>query len=252
MADEAKVIDVEAEGEKVAPASKELVVVDKGEGNLAVPMPVVVPEEAKRIMKEYEALKAAIVEESDIDRHGNKPYLKKSYWRKLATFFRLSVEAVEGTETDRMMPDGIKCYKVQYKATAPNGRYCFGDGNCSTDERGKQNWSWMQLMATASTRAFNRAVSNLVGGGEVSAEEVDVPFDAEKHRADKEVTHPVASPKKPASDKQVNYMKALLKGNQKITSEILLGWMPDGKTELEQLSSAEISQLIEMAKGFKG
>ena len=54
-----------------------------------------------------------------------------------------------------------------------------GDGYCSVEEdrfsgpRGNRSKLENDLRATATTRAMNRAISGLVGMGEVSAEEVD-------------------------------------------------------------------------------
>lgn len=257
--EDVKVIDVVSE--KVAPESSALVVADKGESGMSVPRPVVSPDQAKVIMAEYEALKSAIATEADIDRHGNKPYYKKSYWRKLATFFKLTVDLVEGTENDKVLADGTKLYRVQYKATAPNGRACVGDGTCGTDEKGKQGWSWMQLMGTANTRAFNRAVSNLVGGGEVSAEEVDGPMEAApQYKADtyQPKNAPAGGPvqatsNRPASDKQVNFLTSLIKGNKAITSEVLSGWLAQFNVDsIEALTSQQISAVIDKAKTHKG
>lgn len=102
-------------------------------------------------------------------------------------------------------------YVVTYRASAPNGRTAFGDGSCFAIEKASKfrcphperadqpggrrlhfppescpdfdpasAWRRLPDQATehnirshAHTRAFNRAVSNLVGFGEVSAEEVD-------------------------------------------------------------------------------
>jgi hypothetical protein len=60
------------------------------------------------------------------------------------------------------------------KAISPDGRYAEGFGNCSKFERGftKHNHD---IPSTAMTRAINRAVSDLIGAGEVSAEEIQTP-----------------------------------------------------------------------------
>jgi hypothetical protein len=64
------------------------------------------------------------------------------------------------------------------RATHPSGRFAEGSGRCSIDESRFKTPSGRakaehDIAATAVTRATNRAISNLVGFGQVSAEEVD-------------------------------------------------------------------------------
>jgi hypothetical protein len=152
--------------------------------NSPIPRPVVTPTEAKVIIAEWEELKKAIGMESDIRRETRYSkdgpvevaYYKKSYWRKAATFLNISVEAVQGSENFRTIGEGASLTKlasVVYVASAKNGRRVVGDGHCGTDEGGKAKWSAANLLATAHSRAYNRAVSNFIGGGEVSADEID-------------------------------------------------------------------------------
>ena len=151
-------------------------------------MPAVSPEEAVGAWGEYQELKRKIVEPEDVQMIEGKDFLKKSYWRKIATFFNLSVEVVE--ERKEQLGKTF-VWHFTCKATASNGRYAVGVGSCDAFEKAvlkegeyvrwnKFNKTWEKatpnsihnIRATAETRAFNRAVSNLVGGGEVSAEEV--------------------------------------------------------------------------------
>lgn len=140
----------------------------------AIVMPAVSPQQALEAWRAYEALKQQIATPSDIqiiyERGQEKKFYKKSYWRKVATFFNLTVEVVKDTQKIHDLPSGF-AVSVEYRATAPNGRCASGDGHCGTDESGKDNF--MQIAGIANTRGYNRAVSNLVGGGEVSAEEMD-------------------------------------------------------------------------------
>ena len=130
-------------------------------------MPAVSATEAVKAWDTYLELKEKIATKEDTQFIQGRPFFKKSYWRKLATFFNLSVgvikEREEGTNENRI-------YHFVCKATAPNGRYAVGTGTCDQMEKGRKN-TIHNTRSTAETRAFNRAVSNLVGGGEVSAEE---------------------------------------------------------------------------------
>jgi hypothetical protein len=74
-------------------------------------------------------------------------------------------------------PDGSPLSaETVIRAVAPNGQYGDGDGYCSisefTGKRGNDPKLENSMRATATTRAKNRAIADLVGMGEVSAEEV--------------------------------------------------------------------------------
>lgn len=165
-------------------------------------MPAVSSEQAVVAWDQYEDLKKKIAKDSDIQKIGDKDFLKKSYWRKVATFFNLTTEVIE--EKHESIGKTI-VWHFTVKATAPNGRSAIGVGSCDAFEKatlqegkyvvkgqvtkwGKNGsksypleWNWIpaqpnslhNIRSTAETRATNRAISNLVGGGEVSAEEVD-------------------------------------------------------------------------------
>ena len=101
-----------------------------------------------------------------------KPFRKKGYWRAVAVAFNLTVEPVE--ERREVHGDAF-VYVVTYRASTASGRAAIGDGACGSDEksRGRMRATEHNVRSHAHTRAYNRAVSNLVGFGEVSAEEVD-------------------------------------------------------------------------------
>lgn len=141
-----------------------------------------------------------------------RQFRKKGYWRAINVAFGLTVELVsEERFVAGVFEDGHENfgYNVTYRAIAPNGRAVTGDGSCTAVEKAGRfkcphpdsrnprrtvHWPpdscpsydpgfrWRRLSENASehnvrshahSRAFNRAVSNLVGFGEVSAEEVD-------------------------------------------------------------------------------
>ncbi len=153
-------------------------------------MPAVSSKEAVAAWKQYQELKTSIVDKAvDIQKIQGKEFLKKSYWRKIATFFNLSVDVV--SESHEQIGRTI-VWHFTCKAIAPNGRSAIGVGSCDAFEKAtlkegkyvrwnKSSKVWEDATAnslhnirsTAETRAFNRAVSNLVGGGEVSAEEIN-------------------------------------------------------------------------------
>lgn len=141
-----------------------------------------------------------------------RPFRKKGYWRAIAVAFNLTVEPIaERRDVNSKFDDGRDNfgYVVTYRASTQTGRSATGDGSCFAVEKARRfrcphperqgskrtlhfpaescpnfdpafQWKSLPGQATehnirshAHTRAFNRAVSNLVGFGEVSAEEVD-------------------------------------------------------------------------------
>ena len=149
------------------------------------------PEQVVEGMRQYQQLLRDLLEPSDWqteDKNGNpleRPFLKKSGWRKIARAFNLSFERVHSrVERDE---DGTPVRaEVWIRAVAPNGQYGDGDGYCSAEEGRFRSWRGRQklendLRATATTRAKNRAIADLVGMGEVSAEEIAPAGEEDEH-----------------------------------------------------------------------
>lgn len=163
-------------------------------------MPLGKTEEARAAVAAYEELKTAIVRPDDIQRIQGRDFLKKSFWRRIAACFGLSLELVN---EERLIIDGKLAYRASYRAIAPNGRVMDGDGMCSTAEKGRADWPEHNVRATAHTRAKNRAISDLVGGGEVSAEEMPDEEIAERERAYDEKANPAKPRWNAMEDKEV-------------------------------------------------
>lgn len=134
--------------------------------------PLASAEQAVNAIQAYERLKSAIVIPSDIQRINGRDFLKKSFWRRVAACFGLSLELAQ---EEFLQPDehGVWGYSVTYRAVAPNGRSMESDGMCMSSEKDAKVRTRHNVRATAHTRAKNRAISDLVGGGEVSAEEIE-------------------------------------------------------------------------------
>jgi hypothetical protein len=142
---------------------------------------------------------------------GDRDFRKKGYWRAVSVAFDLTIElAEERREVWGAFDDGRENfgYLVTYRASTPR-RTVTGDGACFAVEKAAKfrcphevegrpgytqhypshrcpdfdpDFRWHTLPDEASehnvrshahTRAFNRAISNLVGFGEVSAEEIE-------------------------------------------------------------------------------
>jgi len=135
--------------------------------------------EVTAAMKEYQQLLPQLLDESDYQDTGRDgKFVKKSGWRKIAKAFMLSVELRDVTVERDDAGQPTRASAIARALHAPSGQYSDGDGYCSVDERrfaadsGKQKLE-NDLRATATTRAKNRAISDLVGMGAVSAEEVE-------------------------------------------------------------------------------
>jgi hypothetical protein len=107
-----------------------------------------------------------------------KAFRKKQYWRGIVVGYGASVECVsERREVFGTLPNGGENFAwiVMYRATTKNGRSGTGDGACTAAEKsvGRMRATEHNVRSHAHTRAFNRAVSNPVGFGEVSAEEIE-------------------------------------------------------------------------------
>ena len=115
-----------------------------------------------------------IVKEKDED--GNfikvkRHFKKKSAWQKLSRAFNVDTTIVDRSLERTKMGRVREAYYC-VRATLPNGRSVESDALCSRSEKGKDKVSDHTIMSTAKTRATNRAIAELIGAGEVSAEEM--------------------------------------------------------------------------------
>ena len=138
--------------------------------------------EARQMMQAYQELCASILEKDDVQDSGDgREFVKRSGFQKLAAAYGVSTELVSSVvETVQRDGDTVLVARVIARATHPSGRHADGDGVCASNERrfrrGDQRMEH-NLTATASTRAVNRAISNLVAFGSVSAEEAEGTID---------------------------------------------------------------------------
>ena len=136
-------------------------------------------EEARRAMEVYQEISHALLTPQDVQeiktRKGTSTFPKRSAFQKLANAYRVSTEIVKRELTHDDDGNLLRC-DVIVRATHPDGRYSEGDGACSASEdRFAKNREKIDhdLPATAVTRAKNRAISDLVAFGAVSAEEAE-------------------------------------------------------------------------------
>lgn len=119
----------------------------------------------------YDEACRALIGPNDVQHEGKRVFKKKSAWRKLSRHFGISVR-VARTEHE-VLANGRFLATVIAQAIGPWGQVSEDVGACCTDEAtGRRVITIADAMATAATRATNRAISNLIAMGEVSAEEI--------------------------------------------------------------------------------
>ncbi len=142
--------------------------------------------------KKFQEFKEKLLDKDDSVLIGSKRYLKKSAWRKWALACGISDEItlqirtpLEGKTLEdpgALAVPGSKIedqkrsfqWRIVVRAFhAGTGRSSIGVAIASSSE--KKSWAHEEhdVYALAHTRAKNRAIADLVGGGEVSAEEVE-------------------------------------------------------------------------------
>lgn len=202
--------EIEVEGRVVDDESvedEEAEVPAAPDGDNSLLQPVADAEDVVAVYDKFEEIKSKLLDHgTDTTEISGSIHVNKSGWRKMATAFNLSTTEVE---KEKEIDGRIVRYRVKARATAPNGKTADGVAMCSSNESNfttkvadgntpleeaenladrpdrlvKVDGAWRELpmeeevnfhnlYAIAYTRAVNRAISDLVGGGEVSAEEL--------------------------------------------------------------------------------
>jgi len=122
------------------------------------------------MIKSFENFKIKVLTDKDFATIQGKPFVMKSGWSKYALVCMVSTEVRDERVEER---DGHRIYHFTYRAIhRPSERYAEAVGSASEAERKDWNHPEHDVRTLAQTRACNRAISNLVGGGEISAEEM--------------------------------------------------------------------------------
>ena len=149
-------------------------------------------EKTLEALRRFEEFKRRVLNEDDYAVIKGKKFVKKSGWLKYALACSLSLEKRD--EREEIRDDGTRVYHYTYRAIAPSGRFADAVGSASSDERDFAH-EIHDVRALAQTRAMERAISNLVGGGELGAEEL-LPAEVEPTRVAEAVTEPAKVPEK--------------------------------------------------------
>jgi hypothetical protein len=137
--------------------------------------------EQKALMAAYDKAVDALIGSGDVvevkERGELRQFKKKSAWAKLARHFSIDTHIAK-YDSHTSPEDGHYYAEVIVRASAPWGQSTDALGACSTREsRFKSEQSRQKAhhdcLATAATRARNRAIADLIAQGEVSAEEIE-------------------------------------------------------------------------------
>jgi len=124
--------------------------------------------EIKFLIARHKFVKDNLLDKYDIGIIKGNKFVKKSGWRKFINAFGISIELIEQKVYEQF---NDKHAEIRVRAIAPNGQSVEGIGLKSWSELYEKTMH--NLIATAWTRAVNRAVSDLVGYGAVSYEELN-------------------------------------------------------------------------------
>lgn len=165
-------------------AVKEGVLVETGEiVNLPAPFEIkqylqqlrgpVAIERQQQLAAAYDEACRALIGPNDVQKDKGREFKKKSAWRKLARHFGISVLVDPADTQYQRFETGVWLATARAVAVAPWGQRFTDVGACGSDEQtGRRVITMADAIATAMTRAINRAISNLIAMGEVSAEEM--------------------------------------------------------------------------------
>lgn len=141
----------------------------------------------------YQKLCQVLLDEADYANIKGRKARKRSGWAKLRRFMNVTADIREERFVEL---DGDWGFEFIVRATGPDGRYEDGDGSCFHSElasSGSIAPTRHNVRAKALTRAKNRATADLIGGGEVSAEELEGGDDEPRKRPRKPAAKTVAA-----------------------------------------------------------
>lgn len=148
-------------------------------GEVSIIRPIATPAEVLAAWQQFQDLKRSLLTLEDYQEIQGRARIKKSGWRKIAAAFGISDQLLREERREVEVPPHGRYFvwEVTVRALAPNGRYADAVGSCASNER-RFAHADHDVRAVAHTRAKNRAIADLVGGGEVSAEELEADLDA--------------------------------------------------------------------------
>ena len=196
--------------------------------------------DTKLIMEAFNKVKnpsTGIISRDDMAIIQGNPYIKKKGWTKIARFFSITTKIEEVVRETTQ--DGNYIVRYRVSATCPwiqgkeedigiAEKKEFDMRNEIAQKKGKSAipYTIHNVETLAYARAYNRVISKLIGGGELSAEEISVFEDDE--------VQPYKVVNNRASQKQLDYIKDLA---SKFKAVVIEG-------EGDKLTSQEADQII--------
>jgi len=155
--------------------------------------PIADPQDMREAQEAFRGLVEACMEKSDVKYirsdgsmstefiEGATRYFKNSMWLKVALGFNLDMETITSDYIEGEDKNGkFFIFSTKVRVTAPNGRFVIGIGSCSSRDpffskaKGYEKVVQPQdVQLKSETVAYNRAIGNIVGRREVSAEEIE-------------------------------------------------------------------------------
>jgi hypothetical protein len=209
---------------------------------------------AAQAVKQWERVERELLGPNDTYLVKGVRMINKSGWRKIALAANVTTEIVSVLTNPDNAP-GIITPPAEFSATviarakASWGRVSEDVGTYSASEFLSKTGERLPVpkatvIARAATRAINRAISDLVGGGRVSAEEVEYPAEAEAPTQQQEAKTEQKETEEPATEFQLRYVAALTKSD--VAKGILSGYLKvHGLSDINQLTKKQASELID-------
>ena len=162
--------------------------------HMAQPMEIVAPmvdvDQAVEIFNKFTEFKQKLLSTDDYlyigkdgkptnKKQGATEYIKKSGWRKFGMVFNLDCKILSKSREIYEDPEGLYyVWTYAVRVTAPNGRFQDAEGAATSRDPfftkgGRQSPEEKNIMLKAQTIGFNRAISDLIGGGVKTAEEIE-------------------------------------------------------------------------------
>jgi len=156
--------------------------------------PVSPAEKLAKSFHEFEELKRQILTPADTYQGGDQAVrIRKSGWRKLALAFGLSDEIVDEIQEKDEKDPKTWVWHVRVRVTSRAGRTVEGVSSCSTRERVFAHPDH-DTHALAHTRAKSRAIADMLGAGDLIAEEFEEEPSATKESMPQKTQPPSGGP----------------------------------------------------------
>jgi len=128
-------------------------------------------EQAKVAIQRWQELKAAVLTDTDKVEIQGKTFIKRSGWRKIALAFNITTQILN-VDMGKDKDSGDITVAATVRALAKNGRFADEVGVCTAGEfKIKDQATAHNIETKAVTRAINRAISDLVGGGDLETDD---------------------------------------------------------------------------------